>query len=160
MVARLEEPSWQRCGRGHNRFVVFRDGVHACARYTQSSLLSRDANDISRILSVTMFSEYCENSALITGTEDVMPGTGSLTRSWCWARSCPSTSRGCSASTPCPPSSSHRSVASRVPQDTVINTIRNIWRRKLIEQRSLAHHIIIKLLNICHVCINVKMEAP
>ena len=32
VVARLEEPSWQRCGRGQNRFVVFRDGVHACAR--------------------------------------------------------------------------------------------------------------------------------
>ena len=32
VVARLEAPSWQRCGRGQNRFVVFRDGVHACAR--------------------------------------------------------------------------------------------------------------------------------
>ena len=29
----LERPDWLHCGRSPNRFVTFRDGTHACARY-------------------------------------------------------------------------------------------------------------------------------
>lgn len=32
-VKRVEAPSWNRCGRPKNQFVVFRDGTRACARY-------------------------------------------------------------------------------------------------------------------------------
>jgi len=34
-VKSLEEPTWLKCGREQNRFVTFKDGVHACARYRE-----------------------------------------------------------------------------------------------------------------------------
>jgi len=34
-VSSLEKPTWLKCGRDQNRFVTFKDGVHACARYRE-----------------------------------------------------------------------------------------------------------------------------
>ena len=34
-VKSLEQPTWLKCGREQNRFVTFKDGVHACARYRE-----------------------------------------------------------------------------------------------------------------------------